>query len=88
MRFSILFLFFGVSIVGIQLSEADEVATDFETAYRWYTESLNENDNESALRHSQTAYELGLEKFGRDDANVAILAYNYSKRHCQTKLIC
>ncbi len=79
MRFSILLLFVGVSVVGLHPTYAEEVATDFETAYRWYTERLSEGDNENALLHSQTAYELGLEKFGGDSANVAILAYNYSR---------
>ena len=54
MRFSFLLFFIGVSLAGLHPSHAQEVAKDLETAYRWYTESLSEGDNDSALRHSQT----------------------------------
>lgn len=58
---------------------AQEAAKDFETAFRWYTESLQEGDTKAALQYSEEAYTFGKEKFGEVSRNAAVLALNYSK---------
>lgn len=69
----------GALWAGLSGAHGQGEATDFNSAYRLYQQSIENGDTESALLHIETAFPLGLEVFGEENPTSAVLAANYSQ---------
>ncbi|MGL4474021.1 MAG: TonB family protein [Shewanella sp.] len=65
--------------LGTMAVASDATKLNFSDVYQQYQAAAAANNGVDTLTYAQTAYELGLVKFGSDDINCAHLAYNLAR---------
>lgn len=64
-------------LCGLSMKSVADIKSEFETAYRDYTQLLEQKQYEQAVEKAALAYELGEELFGESHNKVAALCQNY-----------